>query len=188
MKSYNHLWEKLVSEENIIFAIKNAARGNMKRKELTKMKEQPEKYISTVREWILNFESVKHIPKIINDGISAKKRTIIVPTIKEHIVQHAIMNILKPIFMKGMYEHTYASIPQRGCHKGRKYLSKWIYKDNKNTKYCLKLDIKKYFENISQKILISKLEKTIKDKKFLNILVKIISTTDGGLPLGFYTS
>lgn len=188
MKSYNHLWEKLISDENILLAIQNATKGKMKRKKLTEIKKNSVEYIPIIKNWIIEFEPFEHTPKVINDGISAKKRTIIVPTVKEHIIQHAIMNVLKPIFMKGMYEHSYASIPKRGCHKGKKYVQKWIYNDTRNIKYCLKLDIKKYFENISQQILINELRQIIHDKKFVELLVKIISTTKQGLPLGFYTS
>lgn len=188
MKSYNHLWEKLISDENIILAIHNASHGNMKRRKLTKIRNNPIDYIPIVRNWIENYKTIKHIPKTINDGMSAKKREIIVPTVEEHIVQHAIMNVLKPIFMKGMYEHTYASIPQRGCHRGMKVVKKWIKNDERNVKYCLKLDVRKYFDSISQNVLINKLRNKIHDKRFMNLLVKIIRTTDRGLPLGFYTS
>lgn len=188
MKSYNHLWEKLISDENIILAIHNASHGNMKRRKLTEIKNNPTQYIPIVRNWIENFKTINHTPKTINDGISAKKREIIVPTVAEHIVQHAIMNVLKPIFMKGMYEHTYASIPQRGCHRGMKVVKKWIKNDERNVKYCLKLDVRKYFDSISQNVLINKLRNKIHDKKFMNLLVKIIRTTERGLPLGFYTS
>lgn len=38
MKSYNHLWEKLISDDNILLAIHNASHGNMKRKKLTEIK------------------------------------------------------------------------------------------------------------------------------------------------------
>lgn len=188
MKSYNHLWEKLISDENIILAIHNASHGNMKRRKLTKIGNNPIDYIPIVRNWIENYKTIKHIPKTINDGMSAKKREIIVPTVEEHIVQHAIMNVLKPIFMKGMYEHTYASIPQRGCHRGMKVVKKWIKNDERNVKYCLKLDVRKYFDSISQNVLINKLRNKIHDKRFMNLLVKIIRTTEHGLPLGFYTS
>lgn len=187
MKSYNHLWEKLISDENIILAIHNASHGNMKRRKLTKIRNNPIDYIPIVRNWIENYKTIKHIPKTINDGMSAKKREIIVPTVEEHIVQHAIMNVLKPIFMKGMYEHTYASIPQRGCHRGMKVVKKWIKNDERNVKYCLKLDVRKYFDSISQNVLINKLRNKIHDKRFMNLLVKIIRTTEHGLPLGFYT-
>ena len=188
IKSYNHLWEKLISDENILLAIHNASHGNMKRRKLTLIKENAEDYVPVVRKWIIHYKPAMHVPKIINDGISAKKREIIVPTVEEYIVQHAIMNVLKPIFMKGMYEHTYASIPQRGCHRGMKTVKKWIHNDERNVKYCLKLDVRKYFDSVSQNILINKLESKIHDKRFMELLIKIIHTTDKGLPLGFYSS
>lgn len=186
MKSYKHLYEELISDENIILAIQNAASGNMKRRRLKEMKANPEAYVETVREWIINFKPAHHKPKIINDGISAKKRSIFVPTLREHIVQHAVMNILKPIFMKGMYEHSYASIPDRGCHKGMRTIRKWI-KRRKVELYCLKMDIHHFFESVDNEILLSKLRKLIRDFKMVSLLEKIIGTTKG-LPLGFYTS
>lgn len=188
MKSYNHLWEKLISDENILLAIRNASKGNMKREMLTYLKYHAEESIPMIRNWIEEYEPHQHRVKIINDGISAKKREIIVPTVQEHIVQHAVMNILKPIFMHGMYEHSYASVPGRGCHRGMKVIKKWIKQDTSNVKYCLKLDIQKYFDSISQHILIKKLKKIIHDEQFMSLLVKIIHTTEHGLPLGFYTS
>ena len=188
MKSYNHLWEELISDDNIRLAIHNASHGNMKRRKLTEIKNNPDKYIPIVRNWIENFKTIKHTPKIINDGISTKKREIIVPTVAEHIVQHAIMNVLKPIFMRGMYEHTYASIPQRGCHHGMKIVKKWIRNSERNIKYCLELDVRKYFDSISQDVLIDKLHKKIHDERFRDLLIKIIRTAEHGLPLGFYTS
>lgn len=188
IKSYNHLWEQLVSNDNIKQAIYDASHGNMRRKKLDKIKTNPDKYLDTIREWISNYEPIKHTPKIINDGISQKKREIIVPTVSEHIVQHAVMLVLKPIFLKGMYEHSYASIPNRGCHLGMKTVKKWTQSNSRYVKYCMKLDIRKYFDSISQDILIAKLRRIIHDERFLDLLIKIIRTTDKGLPLGFYTS
>ena len=188
MKSYKHLWEDLISDDNIRLAIINAARGNMKRAKLTYLRNNIDSSIPRVREWIINYYTEKHTPKTINDGISAKKREIIVPTVREHVVQHAIMNVLKPIFMKGMYEHSYASTPGRGCHKGMRVVKKWTQQNSRYVKYCLKLDIRKYFESIPQETLISRLHNLIHDEKFADLLDKVIRTTDKGLPLGFYSS
>lgn len=117
-----------------------------------------------------------------------KKRTIIVPSTIEIVVQHSVVQVLMPIFMKGMYQHSYASIPNRGAHKAKKYIEKWIRKDPRNVKYCLKMDIRHFFESIPHDILKTKLKNIIRDEKMLDILYKIIDTTEQGLPLGFYTS
>ena len=188
MKSYNHLWEKLISDENLLLAINNAAKGKMKRRKLMDIKRNAHYYIFIVRDWIINYRPIHHKKKLISDRSSGKIRSIIVPTIQEHIVQHAVMNILKPIFMKGMYEHTYASIPGRGCHKGMRTIRKWISNDKCGVKYCLKLDIKQYFNSICQNSLMCMLKKKIHDDRFISLLLAIISTTQAGIPLGFYTS
>ena len=62
---------------------------------------------------------------------------------KEQIVQHMAINVLKPIFMKSMYAQSYGSIPGRGSYKGKQVIEKWLRKDQKGTRYFLKMDIRK---------------------------------------------
>lgn len=94
----------MISNENIKLAIikasKNAKKNNKRHKKMRSILENIDKYIPIIREWILNFEHAKHKPIEINDGISAKKRFIIVPTVKEMIVHHAVTNVLAPILKK----------------------------------------------------------------------------------------
>ena len=189
MKSWNNLWDNFLSEDNIRLAIKNAARGKVKKRyDVKRALKDVDGYVKYIKHYAENFRNDKHNPIEIYDGITRKKRTIIVPTFRELVVQHMLINVLKPVFLQGVYERTYGSIPKRGAHEGKKYIEKWIRHDVKNCKYCLKLDIKKYFENISHDILKTKLSRVIKDKKILSILYEVINATDNGLPLGFYTS
>ena len=69
-----------------------------------------------------------------------------------------------------------------------KLIKKWIKHDTKNVKYCLKMDIRKFFDSIPHDIIKAKLAFLIHDKKFLNLLYEIIDVVYNGLPLGFYTS
>ena len=92
------------------------------------------------------------------------------------------------MFYQGMYEHSYASIPNRGAHKGKKQIEKWIKYDPKNCKYVFKGDIHHFFPSINHDILKAKLAKKIKDEQFLDLVYKVIDTTKTGLPIGFYTS
>lgn len=151
------------------------------------MLENPGEYIPIIREYAQNFKNGHHTPKLIYDGIKRKKRLIIVPNLLEHVVHHMLVQTLIPMFTKGMYEHTYGSIPNRGGYRGMKTLTRWIAKDD-TIKYCAKLDIKKFFESIPHDILLEKLSKYIRDKRLMEIIKEIISVSDKGIPLGFYTS
>jgi len=143
---------------------------------------------SYAEDWITDFKNAHHTPIKIYDGVGRKSRSIIVPTLEELVVQHCIINAMKPMFIKGMYEHSYASIPGRGAHKGKKVIEKWIKNDPVNTKYVLKMDIHHFFDSVSHDILKAKLAKYVRDKKMLHLLNTIIDVTDVGIPLGFYTS
>lgn len=189
MKSYNHLWEEFVSYRNIALAVKNASKSKKNRKSVKKWLND-RNLIPKIRRYAENFHNAKHTPKQIYDGIQRKKRTIIVPTFLEQVIHHMAVNVLKPIFMRGMYEHSYGSIPNRGGHKGMKRIEKWIKHGGKECKYCLKMDIRKYFESIPHDIYLAKLRKLIHDKRFMGILEELTSVipNEKGIPLGFYLS
>lgn len=191
MKSYNHLYEKLVNENNIRLAIKNASKNKRKRKIVQECLKDEEKLVHDTIYILDNdlFKPRDHKVKIINDGPSHKQREIIQPDFQnEQIVHHAIINVLSPIFMKGMYEYSCGSLPGRGAHHGKKYIEKVIRKDKENTQYVAKMDVKKFFKNVKHNILKSMLRKLIHDERFLNILFIIIDSYEDGLPLGYYTS
>lgn len=187
MKSYNNLWEFFVSDENIAKSIHKASLGKKKRKRIRKYLRDPD-FPKQIKEYANNFHNYKHIPHEIYDGISRKKRTIIVPHFDEQVIHHMIVNTLMPMFTKGMYEYSYGSIPFRGGHKGAKTIWKWIQRGDRNMKYCLKMDIRKYFDSIPHDILLAKLRKKIRDKRFMAVLEEVINVTEKGIPLGFYLS
>ncbi len=187
MKSYNHLWEKFISDENIDLAIKNASKGKKQRKSVKRRLDNPN-FKKEIIYYANHFRNRKHKPKEIYDGIQRKKRTIIVPSFDEQVIHHMVVNVLKPIFMHGMYEHSYGSIPNRGGHKGKKAIEKFIRKHPKDCKYVLKMDIRKYFDSIPHGIYLNNLRKIIHDYRFMSVLEEITEVVPNGLPLGYYTS
>lgn len=187
MKSYNNLWDDFISDENIKLAIKKASRGKRERNSVKKRLDNPN-FEKEIKAYAMHFKNRPHKPKEIYDGIQRKKRTIIVPSFDEQVVHHMVVNILQPIFSRGMYEHSYGSLPKRGGHKGKETIEKWIAKGGKNCKYVLKMDIRKYFDSIPHDIYLRNLRRIIRDKRFMAVLEEITSVTDKGIPLGFYTS
>ncbi len=120
--------------------------------------------------------------KIIDKG---KERDIYkLPYYPHRIIQWAIMLQLEPIFKKMFIQDTYASIKGRGIHDAVARINRAM-QDKEATKYCLKIDIKKYYPSINNSILYSLLEKKFKDPKLLRLLKKIVfSMGDKGQPIG----
>lgn len=188
MKSYSHLYERVISKENRLEAVRLSKHSPRIRKMIKEPGKTDEEIAEEALGWIENFRNDHHKPIRIKDGMSHKERTIIVPTMEELIVQHALINVLKPVFERGMYEHSYASLPKRGAHAGKKVIEKWIANDGKNCKYCLKMDIRHFFDSVPHEILKAKIIKTIHDERVLKIMLELVDVTETGLPLGFYTS
>lgn len=126
MKSYNHLYENCISEENRRISLNLAKHSKRMRRIMKSRHLSDDALVALSYDWINNYENAEHVPVYIYDGITRKERVIIVPTMEELIVQHNVVNALKPMFCKGMYEHSYASLPGRGAHKGKQVIEKWI--------------------------------------------------------------
>jgi retron-type reverse transcriptase len=96
------------------------------------------------------------------------------------------MNILEPVFIYTFTSDTYSCIKKKGIHAAARAVTQAL-KDNVRTRYCLKLDIKKFYPNVDHEILKQLLRKKIKEKDLLWLLDGIIDSADG-LPIGNYLS
>ena len=99
-----------------------------------------------------------------------KERTIFkLPYFPDRIVHHAIMNILEPLWVNQMIPQTYSCIKKRGIHKVLKQIQNDL-KDRENTKYCLKIDIKKFYPSVDHEILKQIIRIKIADRELLQLL------------------
>lgn len=190
MKRYNNIFNKIVELNNISSTISKAAKGKRGRNEVEKILDSPFYYAVKIKEMLINktYVPTKSHEFIIVDGISRKVRNIKKPVFyPDQIIHWCIMNILEPYFMKGMYDYSCASIKNRGVYYGAKYLKKILVADKKNTKYCLKLDIKKYYPSIDKEILKNKFRRLFKDNDLLWLLDTVVDS-ENDIPIGFYTS
>ena len=106
-----------------------------------------------------------------------KQRLILSLNLKDKIINHMVGYILFDVLEKSLIDSNVAVRKNKGTSYGIKLVKKYIKNLNYNY-YCLKIDIKKYFYSINHKILKDLLNKKIKDKLFLDILYKIIDSSD----------
>lgn len=104
----------------------------------------------------------------------------------DRILHHAIMNILEPIWVSVFTKDTYSCIKGRGIHGAMRNVKRAI-KDRENARYCLKIDIRKFYPSIDHDVLKAIIRRKIKCKDTLALLDTIIDSSDG-VPIGNYLS
>lgn len=200
MKSYNHLFEKLISYENLSLAIDRSSLGKRGRYEVKRILANKDKYIKRLQDLLINkkLKIRKHEAVLINDGMRLKPRLIIKPDyIYEQILHHALVQVLSPVFMHGMYQFSCGSLPNRGGLYGKRYLAKYIKENQKKIKYVAKGDIQKFFQTVDIELVKEKFKKKIHDERMLEVIYLVLDANkatykgeeiDMGLPIGYYTS
>lgn len=184
MKRTGNLIERIASFDNLMLAYKKAAKSKQNRSYVKKFYLRLEENLFEIQEDLLSghYNWGKYNVFEITDS---KKRIICAPQFRDRVTQHAIYNIIEPIFDKTFICNSFACRKQKGTLKGVLAYEKAI--KNKNLKYLLKCDIKKYFNSINHEILFKLIEKKIKDRTLLIILKNLIFTfskNNKGIPIG----
>lgn len=191
MKRYNNLYEKIYDIDNIRLAHKNARKGKGFYREVKMVDENTEYYFRLLQEMLINktYKTSPYETFIKHDGI--KDREIFkLPYFPDRVCQWAILQIIEPILLKTLTNDTYSAIPRKGIHLAFKRLKRAIQYDACGTKYCLKIDVEKYYPSINHDILKDKYRKLFKDNNLLWLLDEIIDSTpeEKGIPIGNYLS
>lgn len=190
MKRAGFLYEKLLDRELIRDAIIKASRKKRRRRSVRRILNNIDHYVDELYTMIAN-ESFTPSPYRrfqIKDGATQKVREICCPKFyPDQIVHWMMILVLEPVFMRGMCETNCGSVPGRGAHYGKKHIEKWYKLDRKNTKYCAKLDIRKFYPSSKAPAVMQELRHVIKCKRMLRLCETVLNSSDG-LPIGNYTS
>jgi len=127
-----------------------------------------------------------------------KTRKISKSAFRDRIVHHAIVNILEPIFNKSFFYDSCANRKGKGglfALKRFELFKRQITNNLKSEAFCLKADIKHYFQEVNHKILIKIIKRKIKDGEVMHLIKNILennlicgSDQAKGMPLGNLTS
>ena len=176
--------------ENLRQAHKNARKDKSFYKDVKMVDANPDKYLEEIQDILINKTYVVSAYGISTINDNGKERELMkLPYFPDRIIQWAIMLQIEKVFMQVFCEHTCASIKNRGIKKASELTENYM-KDKNGTKYCLKIDISKFYPNINHKILKGMLRKKFKDKDLLELLDLIIDSYNGvkGIPIGSYLS
>jgi len=187
MKRIGNLYSKIISIENLQLADNNARKGKIKSYGVRRHDRNRDKNILNLH-CVLKNKTLRNSKYDTFKIYEPKERTIFrLPYYPDRIVHHAIMNVLEPIWMRVFTRDTYSCIKNRGIHAAARSLKEALKRDALGTKYCLKMDIRKFYPSIDHDILKSIVRRKVKDKELLWLLDEIIDSA-GGVPIGNYLS
>jgi retron-type reverse transcriptase len=188
MKRIGNLYDEIISIENLQIADEKARKGKIRSYGVQFHEKNREANLLSLHESLKNqtFKTSNyHIFKIYEP----KEREIYrLPYYPDRIVHHAIMNVLEPIWVSLFNNDTYSCIKNRGIHAAAKNVKFALKRDIAGTRYCLKIDVRKFYPSIDHDILKKVIRRRIKDKSLLWLLDEIIDSVPSGVPIGNYLS
>jgi retron-type reverse transcriptase len=188
MKRLGSLYERICSIENLQLADEKARKGKLRSHGVAKHDRNREQNIIHLHEVLKNgtFRTSKYDIFTIYEP---KEREIYrLPYYPDRIVHHAVMNVLEPIWVSTFTADTYSCIKYRGIHAVADKMKKILHKNPEATKYCLKIDIRKFYPSIDHSILKQIIRRKIKDMRLLSLLDEVIDSVSTGVPIGNYLS
>lgn len=149
------LVEAMADYANVQKAYNKARKCKRYRKDVLIFTKDKEGNLEEVRDDILNLSyepSEYHYFKVFEP----KERQIMALPFYDRVVQHAINNVLEPIFDKRFISQSYACRKGKGMHAASDTLQEWLYEWQKfhpdEPLYAIKADIHHYFQSIDHGI------------------------------------
>ncbi len=205
MQTHTNIYNKIYAYENLLKAYKEARKSKT---QLTYViaftKELKENLLQLQKE--LKEETYQPHPLTTFTLRDPKLRIISKSIFKDRIIHHALVQVIEPLFDPTFIFDSHANRIGKGTAKALERYDLFLRKLTQNGKnlyergdtkfpkgYALKADIKKYFDNVDQKILLEMIKRKIKDEEIIWLIRKILQnfTTEiqgKGMPLGNLTS
>jgi RNA-directed DNA polymerase len=190
-----HKFEDIISLNNLLEAWQEFLPGKRNRKDVQEFRTNLMDNI-----FKLHHDLVYH--KYEHGGYEAfkvfdpKTRNIHKATVSDRLLHHAIYRQLYPFFDRTFIFDSYSCRLEKGTHKAIVRFNQFflkVSKNNTNTCWVLKGDVRKFFASIDHSILMDILKEYIPDEKIVWLLQEVIGsfkigTENKGLPLGNLTS
>lgn len=186
MKRYKNLWDKFISMDNLELAAKKAVQSKKNKPETKFFLEHKTELLEKLQKMLIDgtFTTSPYKTRRI---FEPKERVIyILPLFPDHVLHHALINILGPIWQSSFVKDSFACIPGKGLHRASKAIMRFVRK----YKYVLQCDIRKFYPSINHSVMFDIIKKKIADKKLLGVLHDIIWSCgdETNLPIGNLTS
>jgi len=101
------------------------------------------------------------------------KRPLGIPTVKDRVVQQALLNILQPIFEPDFHPSSYGYRPGRSCHqavaKAEMFMNKY------GLEHVVDMDLSKCFDRLDHELILKGVNRKVSDGSVLKLIKKFLT-------------
>lgn len=101
-------------------------------------------------------------------------RLLGIPTVRDRIVQQALLNILQPIFDKDFHPSSYGYRPKRSCHDAINKATLFIRQYDR--RWVVDMDLSKCFDCLSHDVIIEGVKRKVSDGSVLRLVKQFLSS------------
>lgn len=98
---------------------------------------------------------------------SNDKRPLGIPTVRDRVVQTALLNVLEPIFERDFARHNYGFRPNRGCKDALRRVDELL---NAGYIWVVDADLKSYFDTIPHDKLMERVAEKVSDGRVMGLI------------------
>lgn len=139
---------------------------------------------ASIRSGSVSVEPIKYFNRI--EPISGKQRVIGRETALHQCYDYIAVNGLMELFDAKIGHYQTASLPGKGQIFASNAIKKWVRE--KNARYFVKLDIRKFYPSIDQDVLRAMLARDVKNGPLLYLVGYLLDQFPSGLNIGSYLS
>jgi len=183
MKRAGHLYEQAFTPKALLDAFHMAARHKHGKRACFQFERHLARNLDDLHEELAG-GTYKPRPYYSFMVYEPKPRRIFAPAFRDLVVQHAIYATIGPIFERSFIDQSFACRVGFGTHRAADYAQRALQAVPRAS-YTLKLDIRKFFYRIDRDILRRLIERKIKDRRFVDLLMAFADHGEAvGIPIG----
>ena len=191
---HTDLFERIISKENLFAAWREFQKGKMGKQDVLEFSEHFEEHLLQLHADLANerYRHGSYTRFLIHDP---KQRSIAKASVRDRVLHHAICRVITPGFDKAFAFDSYSSRKTKGVHRAIERLERlaWrLSRNNTQTVWMLKCDVRKFFASIRHDRLLELCAKRIRDGRVVTLLRDILDSFEEkpgkGIPLGNLTS
>jgi group II intron reverse transcriptase/maturase len=195
-KRWYSLYDKVYSATNLKKAWdkvrSNKGSGGIDGVSIQQFRQEEDKNLSEINRLLKEKRyEPKELKRVYIPKSKTEQRSLGIPTIRDRIVQQALLNILNPVFEVKFHNDSYGFRPLRSAHQAVKEVNRSIKEDKY---WIVEVDIRKYFDTVNHDLLLEKINEEISDGSILKLIKQFLKSgvmeegikvrTEAGTPQG----